>query len=132
MASGSVGGACVALNNAPASVRSAAGARGLPAMNITSPIPTTISHQANPIVEPSGETKVDRAQPPAKKMTAASPAINLRRTATVNATAVDSIAMTQAIDPTTAVAVKGALFQKASTVGLKVVLCSGDRQLTCL
>src|SRR5258705_7675391 len=106
MASGPVGGVCDALNNAPASARSAAGARGLPMMNITSPMPTMISHQANPIVEPSGDTKLDRAQPTAKKMTNASQAINLRRAATVNATAVDSIAITQAIDPTTAVAVK--------------------------
>src|SRR6185437_1622670 len=106
MASGPVGGACDALNNAPASVRSAAGARGLPAMNITSPRPTTISHQTHPIVEPSRDTKLDRAQPTAKKMTNASLAINLRLAATVNATAVDSIATAQAIDPTTAVAVK--------------------------
>src|ERR1700760_238803 len=100
-------------------------------MNIASPMPTMISHQGNPIVEPSGDTKVDRAQPPTQKTTTASPVIILRRSATVNATAVDSIAMTHAIDPTIAVAVNGALFQKASTVGLKVMLCSGDRQLIC-
>jgi hypothetical protein len=45
--------------------------------------------------------KINRAQPPTKKMTTASPAIILRRASTVTATAVDSIAMTQAIDPTT-------------------------------
>jgi hypothetical protein len=44
MASGPVGGACDVLNNAPGSVRSAAGARGLPGDD---PIPTTISHQAH-------------------------------------------------------------------------------------
>ena len=56
-------------------------------MNIASPMPKMISHQGNPIVEPSGDTKVDRAQPPTKKTTTASPVIILRRAATVNATA---------------------------------------------
>ena len=58
-----VGGACDALNNAPATVSNVPGTPGLPAMNIASPLP-----------------------------------------------------MTQAVDPTTAVAVKVALFQKDSAL----------------
>jgi hypothetical protein len=77
-------------------------------------MPTNHDHPPWQSNSPSGDTKLDRAQPPTKNITTASPVIILRRAVTVNATAVDSIAMTHAIDPTIAVAVKEVPFQKAS------------------